>query len=73
MLFRSVPEVAIPCIPFGGAYGIVIKSIDAVERLLQRGGLRTRRVDDCLIVPFPEELGIGAWVFTEAGQAGLFG
>ena len=68
-----VPEVAIPCIPFGGAYGIVIKSIDAVERLLQRGGLRTRRANGCLVVPFPEELGIGAWVFAESGGTGLFG
>jgi len=67
-----VPEIEIPCVPFGGAYGVVIKSIDAVERLLQRGGLRTRRAGDCLIVPFPDELGIGAWLFTETSQAGLF-
>jgi hypothetical protein len=67
-----MPEVPIPCIPFGGAYGVVIKSIDAVERLLQRAGLRTRRAGECLVVPFPDELGIGAWVFAETSQAGLF-
>ena len=68
-----MPEVPIPCIPFGGVYGVVVKSIDAVERLLQRGGLRTRRAGGCLVVQFPDELGIGAWVFAETSQAGLFG
>jgi hypothetical protein len=67
-----VPEIEMPRLPFGGAYGVVIKSIEAVERLLQRAGLQTRRLDDCLIVPFPEELGVGAWIFTETSQGGLF-
>jgi Glyoxalase-like domain len=68
-----LPEVEASRVPFGGAYGVVIKSIDAVERLLQRANLCTRRLDDCLIVPFPHELGVGAWIFTETSQAGLFG
>jgi hypothetical protein len=68
----ALPEIALPSLPFGGAYSLVVRSLDAAERLLQRAGIRTRRVDACLVAPFPEELGIGAWVFSEDSQASLF-
>jgi hypothetical protein len=61
----ALPEIAIPGLPFIGAYGIMVASLDAAEIFLSRAGLRTRRAGDCLVVPFPEELGQGAWLFTE--------
>jgi hypothetical protein len=39
---------------------------------VSRTGLRTRRTGDCLVVPFPEELGLGAWLFTEKSEFKLF-
>ena len=68
-----LPEIAIPGLPFIGAYGIVVASPDAAEALLSRAGLRTRRAGDCLAAPFPSELGKGAWLFAERGHVGLFG
>ncbi len=59
-------------LPFCGAYGIVVKSLEPVERLLQRAGIRTRRVGECLVAPFPDELGTGAWVFAESSDVSLF-
>jgi hypothetical protein len=61
----GLPEIAIPGLPFIGAYGVVVTSLDAAETFVSRAGLRTRRAGDCLVVPFPEELGQGAWLFTE--------
>jgi hypothetical protein len=72
--FRTLlPEVAVPSLPFIGAYTIVVKSLDAVERLLQRADIRVRRAGPCLVAPFPPELGTGAWLFTESSDASLFG
>src|SRR5882672_1619975 len=62
----ALPDVAVPGLPFIGAYGIVVASLDAVAAMLARAGLRTRRAGDCLVVPFPQELGQGAWLFTES-------
>ena len=67
-----LPEVAVAGLPFIGAYGIVVTSLDAVETMLKRAGLRTRRAGDCLVVPFPQELGQGAWLFTEKNELNIF-
>jgi hypothetical protein len=55
----------VPGLPFIGAYGVVVESLDRLETILQRVSARARRIDASLIVPFPEELGQGAWIFTE--------
>jgi hypothetical protein len=68
----ALPEIAIPGLPFIGAYSIVVASLDAVEAMLARAGLRTRRTGDCLVAPFPEELGQGAWLFVEKSEFKLF-
>jgi len=67
-----LPEIAVASLPFIGAYGIVVASLDAAAAVLARAGLRTRRVDDCLVAPFPAELGQGAWLLAERGEASLF-
>jgi|SRR5215470_6945026 len=68
----ALPEIAIPGLPFIGAYGMVVTSLDATEAFFSNAGLRTRRVGDCLVAPFPSELGQGFWLFTEASEIDLF-
>src|SRR5262249_2532177 len=68
----ALPEIAIPDLPFIGAYGIVVASLDATDAIFARAGLRTRRVGDCLVAPFPEELGHGIWLFAEKSEFSLF-
>ena len=72
--FASVlPEIAIPSLPFIAGYGVTTRSPDAVELALRSRGLPARRTGDVLVVPFPEELGQGMWLFSESEQASLFG
>ena len=62
---RKVPEVAIPSLPFMGAYAIRVASLGVIGDMLKRAGLRTRRSEQDLVAIFPEELGRGAWLFAE--------
>lgn len=66
------PEIAIPSLPFIGGYGVTVASFDRVEATLRSGGLSSRRAGDGLIVPFPAELGQGAWLFSERGDSAGF-
>jgi hypothetical protein len=59
------PEIAIPRLPFMGAYALRVQSLAAAEALLRREGLAVRRIGAALSLPFPEELGVGAWLFVE--------
>jgi Glyoxalase-like domain len=68
----ALPEIAIAGLPFIGAYSLVVASLDVTEALLSRAGLRTRRTGDCLVAPFPDELGQGAWLFAETNEIDLF-
>jgi hypothetical protein len=61
---RKLPEVAIPSLPFIGAYAIRVASLGVIGDML-RSGLRTRRSEQDLVAIFPEELGRGAWLFAE--------
>jgi hypothetical protein len=60
-----MPEIAVPRLPFLGAYAVRVQSLPALEALLLRQALASRRVGAALLVPFPPELGLGAWVFAE--------
>jgi Glyoxalase-like domain len=62
---RQLPEIPIPSVPFAGAYGIRVTSLTALDGLLKRAGLRTRRREHDLVAIFPAELGHGAWLFAE--------
>ncbi|HEY7301717.1 MAG TPA: VOC family protein [Xanthobacteraceae bacterium] len=64
----AFPEIAIPAVPFTGAYGVVVKSLNALDELLRNNGVRARMAGDCVIALFPEELGKGAWLFAEESQ-----
>jgi hypothetical protein len=60
------PEIAIPRLPFIGAYAIRVQSLAAVDDIVKGSALPFRRIRSALIVPFPEQLGVGAWVFVES-------
>jgi hypothetical protein len=68
----ALPGIAIPSLPFMGGYGVTVSSIDATEAALRRGSLASRRAGGCLAVAFPDELGIGAWLFSEDSDASTF-
>jgi hypothetical protein len=69
----ALPEIAIPSLPFMGAYGVTVKSLDTVEALLRTNAIASRRAGDVLVAAFPDELGLGAWLFSENGGASPFG
>jgi len=62
-----LPEIAIPRLPFLGAYAVQVQSLAAAEALLQREGMPMRRIGRALVVPFPSDVGVGAWLFVENG------
>jgi hypothetical protein len=64
-----LPEIAVPSLPFIGAYAVKVASLDQAERALRAGGLSARRTGLLLIAPFPPELGLGAWLFAESASA----
>jgi hypothetical protein len=64
-----VPEVKPPRLPFMGGYALRIASLDAAGGMLAGAGLAPRRAGNALIVPFPSELGFGAWFFAERASA----
>jgi len=58
-------EIAIPRLPFIGAYAVRVQSLATAEALLRQQGVATRRLGASLVAPFPQELGVGAWLFAE--------
>lgn len=62
---RSVPAVPIPGLPFIGAYAVRVDSLIATASLLRSQTVMFEQRDRMLFVPFPLELGAGAWVFVE--------
>jgi hypothetical protein len=58
-------EVRTPGLPFQGAYGILVRSLEATEATLRAGKLASRRLGRALVANFPDELGVGAWLFVE--------
>ena len=59
------PEIAIPSLPLMGAYALRVQSLADSEALLRHEGMTMRRLGAALVVPFPGELGAGAWLFVE--------
>jgi Glyoxalase-like domain len=59
------PEIAVPSLPFMGAYAVRVQSLAATEALLRHAGMTTRKWGAVLLAPFPQELGAGAWLFAE--------
>jgi hypothetical protein len=58
------PQIPIPSLPFIGAYGIEVGSLEVAELTLRQGGIAMQRLSQHLVAAFPEELGCGAWIFS---------
>ena len=58
-------EVEIPGLPFMGAYAIRVQSLATAEAFVRQKGMTMRWLGASLVVPFPDELGAGAWLFAE--------
>lgn len=67
-----LPEIDVPSPPFIAAYGVTVKSLDAAGEILRNGALPFRRAADWLVAPFPDDLGKGAWLFSESREASTF-
>jgi hypothetical protein len=67
-LARLFPRLAIPDLPFMAAYGVAA-SRERTTAYLKAGGISFDRHDDYIIAPFPDELGVGCWVFVESAAA----
>jgi hypothetical protein len=68
-LARLFPGLAIPDLPFIAAYGIAVTSLDRVVDCLQMGQIPCERRASYVIAPFPDDLGVGCWVFVEDASA----
>ncbi len=66
---RMCPHIPIPSLPFIGAYGIEVTSLELAERILNQGEFATQRVGPWLVAAFPQELGLGAWIFGCSSDA----
>ncbi|HEY6259201.1 MAG TPA: VOC family protein [Xanthobacteraceae bacterium] len=69
MFSHICPHLPIPALPFIGAYGISVRSLDIAHRVLREGEISMQRIGSCLVAAFPQELGRGAWVFSEPKTA----
>jgi Glyoxalase-like domain len=68
-LARLSPRLSHPDLPFLAAYGIGVTSLEQVVASLQAGRVAFERQAGYVIAPFPDELGIGCWVFAETANA----
>ena len=65
-----LPQIPIPSVPFMGTYSIRVRSLSAIKTILAGAAIATSPLGADLLARFPEELGQGAWIFTERGSAG---
>jgi hypothetical protein len=63
------PRLAIPGLPFIAGYGVAVASLDQAIASLQTGGIAFERQGSYVVAPFPDELGVGAWVLAEKAAA----
>jgi hypothetical protein len=52
-----------------GAYAIKVRSIAVLADHLRGESIAFRNAGAALVVPFPDELGAGVWVFAENSAA----
>ena len=61
---QLIPRAAVPDLPFIAGYGIAVASLAEAAACLRAGGLAFETQGGCVIAPFPDELGVGSWVFV---------
>ena len=68
-LAQLFPGFAIPDLPFMAAYAIAVRSLEQAAACLQARQVAFERQAGCIIAPFPDDLGVGCWVFVENASA----
>jgi Glyoxalase-like domain len=68
-LARLFPRLAIPDLPFMAAYGIAVRSLEQAATCLHAGRLAFEREAGYVVALFPDDLGVGCWVFVENPSA----
>jgi hypothetical protein len=63
------PRLAMPALPFMAAYAIAVTSLEQAAACLQAGHVAFERQAGQVVAPFPDELGVGCWVFVENASA----
>jgi Glyoxalase-like domain len=64
-LTAILPEVAPATLPFIAGYAVKVKSLAAMETIVDQADLDWRTFERGLVCTFPVELGEGAWFFVE--------
>jgi hypothetical protein len=64
-----LPQLAVPGLPLMAGYGLAVASLDQTVASLQAGDVAFEQDGGCVVAPFPEELGVGCWVFVENAAA----
>jgi hypothetical protein len=64
-LARLFPQLTLPDLPFMAAYGLAVTSLATTAACLRVGGVAFKQRDGYVIAPFPDDLGVGCWVFIE--------
>src|SRR5262245_10209759 len=70
---KVLPEIDIPSMPFIGAYGVVVESLETLGALFHVSRLFTRRIGDVMLGMYPPPLEDGSWLFSEDSEATPFG
>jgi hypothetical protein len=68
-LEQLFPRLAIPGLPFMAGYGVAVGSLDQAVASLHAGRIAFERQGSYVVAPFPDELGVGAWVLVENAAA----
>ena len=68
-LARLFPRLTIPDLPFMAAYAIAVRSLEQAAACLHAGDLAFERQAGYVVAPFPDDLGVGCWVFAENPSA----
>jgi hypothetical protein len=64
-LRQMLPEIPIPSLPFIGACEIRVATLAVLRDTLKQAGMQTSESGQGLVAGFPEEIGQGAWLFSE--------
>jgi hypothetical protein len=68
-LARLFPGLAMPDLPFMAAYAIAVMSLEQAAACLHAGHVAFERQAGQVVAPFPDDLGVGCWVFVENASA----
>jgi hypothetical protein len=68
-LARLFAGLVIPDLPFMAAYAIAVRSLEQTAACLHAGDVAFERQAGYVIAPFPDDLGVGCWVFVESASA----